>query len=110
MFNFGAEIDAKEHLNNMAENENKVNEPEVKEPQAGCTFTQEEMNAIIAGRLNRERSFLSRSCPYHLTVFFPSTCYRHRATFQRSLQKYSVVSPSKQILLSLISRPLEAVY
>lgn len=53
MFNFGAEIDAKEHLNNMAENENKVNEPEVKEPQAGCTFTQEEMNAIIAGRLNR---------------------------------------------------------
>lgn len=30
--------------------------------------------------------------------------------FQRSLQKYSVVSPSKQILLSLISSHLEMVY
>lgn len=41
----------------MAENENKdKNEPEVKEQQGGRTFTQEEMNAIIADRLNRERS------------------------------------------------------
>lgn len=41
----------------MAENENKdKNEPEVKESKGGRTFTQEEMNAIIADRLNRERS------------------------------------------------------
>lgn len=41
----------------MAENENKdKNEPEVNESQGGRTFTQEEVNAIIADRLNRERS------------------------------------------------------
>ncbi len=44
--------------------------------------------------------FLPAACPHHY----------HRDAFQRSLQKYSVVSPSKQILLSLISNPLEVVY
>ena len=40
----------------MAENQNKETNTEVKESQGERTFTQEEMNAIIADRLTRERS------------------------------------------------------